>query len=412
MTDTAAKPPPPAGWLRPHRDDVLLAVAGVCGGLLMAVLDLNDDGSSPESGHQTLAMALLVLVAGCELLRRTAPGVAICVAVPAVVVDLWLGGSIPTVLMFTDLVYAAVVYGTPRMVRVVPAVSTVATVGVTVGTGLLLRDSRALLLGLLAGVLTVLPASTGVIVRNHRREAATERLRAEQTALLAEWDRAQAVHAERARMARELHDVVANHLSAVAIHATAALSLDEPGATREALTVIRENSVQGLAEMRRLIGLLRDTDERPDAPAAVPRLDGIDALLAQATAAGRRSGLRFELSEQRAEQPPPLPAPVELAAYRIVQESVTNALKHAAPGTVRVALTRDDAVTVRVTSPLGKPPDPRAPGSGAGLVGMRERAELLGGELTAGPVEGPDGATVWQVRAVLPTRDQEEGADG
>ncbi len=132
------------------------------------------------------------------------------------------------------------------------------------------RVPEALLIGLVVGAVTFAPASTGLIVRNHRDAADAARLQAEQTALLAEMDRVQAVTAERSRMARELHDMVANHLSAIAIHSTAALSLDDPGTSREALTVIRENSVQGLAEMRRLIGILRDgADDRE--PSATPR---------------------------------------------------------------------------------------------------------------------------------------------
>ncbi|MDF3144223.1 histidine kinase dimerization/phosphoacceptor domain-containing protein, partial [Streptomyces sp. T21Q-yed] len=115
-------------------------------------------------------------------------------------------------------------------------------------------------------------ALTGWLVRNHRDAAEAARLRAEQTALLAEMDRTQAVTSERARMARELHDMVANHLSAIAIHSTAALSLDDPKTSREALSVIRENSVEGLAEMRRLIGILRDSSG-DTAPVAAPTLN-------------------------------------------------------------------------------------------------------------------------------------------
>jgi len=249
----------------------------------------------------------------------------------------------------------------------------------------------------LTGMICFLPAITGAIVRNHREAADAARLRAEQTALLAEMDRAQAVVAERARMARELHDMVANHLSAIAIHSTAALSLDEPATTRQALTVIRENSVAGLAEMRRLIGLLRDSSGDAE-PGAVPSLDALDGLLARARTNGSSGGLEFVLEDTRPADGADLPAPVELAAYRIVQESLTNAVKHASPGTVTVRVGRGDGVlTVAVDSPCGKRPGPSAPGTGSGLVGMRERAELLGGEFRAAAA-----GAVWQVRAVLP----------
>jgi signal transduction histidine kinase len=247
----------------------------------------------------------------------------------------------------------------------------------------------------------VVPAFTGAVVRNHRDEAATERLRAEQTALLAEIDRTQAVNAERARMARELHDMVANHLSAIAIHSTAALSLeDDPDATHGALRVIRENSVQGLAEMRRVIEILRDAAGQ-DPPDASPTLDGLDVLVERARASAG-PGFRFGLRDERG--PGPLPAPVGMAAYRVVQEALTNALKHAAPGTVAVGVTRaGDALRVEVTSPLDGAPRPRAPGSGAGVTGMRERVALLGGRLWTGPVEN---GRVWRVRADLPVTDR------
>jgi signal transduction histidine kinase len=239
------------------------------------------------------------------------------------------------------------------------------------------RNPQALLIGVGVGVVAFAPAATGWVVRNHRDAAEAARLRAEQTALLAEMDREQAVTAERARMARELHDMVANHLSAIAIHSTAALSLDDPETSRDALGVIRENSVEGLAEMRRLIGLLRDSSGDLE-PAATPTLDGIPDLVEGA----RANGLDATLDAEHG----PVPAPVELAAYRIVQESLTNALKHAAEGPVHVRLrVRDGSLRIRVTSPFRPGDTPRAPGSGAGLTGMRERAALLGGTFEAGP---------------------------
>jgi signal transduction histidine kinase len=188
--------------------------------------------------------------------------------------------------------------------------------------------------------------------------------------------------------------MVANHLSAIAIHSTAALSLDDPATTRQALGVIRENSVEGLAEMRRLIGILRDTGG-DTGPAPAPTLDGLGALVEGA----RANGLDVTLEASPGDG---VPAPVELAAYRIVQESLTNALKHATKGPVGVAVTRDGhLLRVRVTSPYGDRDAPRAPGSGAGLVGMRERTALLHGTFEAGP-GAADGTKVWAVRATLP----------
>ncbi|MEU2229481.1 sensor histidine kinase [Streptomyces vietnamensis] len=381
---------------RPHRVDLLIAATGLVGGLIMWWFGLYVT-TDHVFGQRWATLIPLTVMAGAEAVRRTAPRTALIVGTLAIVADQFTNGNLATVLMFTDVVYAAVVYGPPASARRIPYTTGLITVAVTAGFLIWWQNAYALLVGVITGMISFLPAITGAIVRNHREAADAARLRAEQTALLAEMDRAQAVVAERARMARELHDMVANHLSAIAIHSTAALSLDEPATTRQALTVIRENSVAGLAEMRRLIGLLRDSGGDAE-PGAVPSLDALDGLLARARANGSSGGLEFVLEDTRPADGAALPAPVELAAYRIVQESLTNAVKHASPGTVTVRVGRCDGVlTVAVDSPYGKRPGPSVPGTGSGLVGMRERTELLGGEFRAAAA-----GAVWQVRAVLP----------
>ncbi|MEX0168944.1 sensor histidine kinase [Streptomyces sp. LMG1-1-1.1] len=391
---------------RPHRTDLLIALAGLACGLLLWSFGLYTTGDRLFDARWA-PLVPLVVMAAMEAVRRTLPMTALNVGTLAIAADQFTHGNLATVLMFTDVVYAAVVYGTPASARRIPYTTALVTIGVTVGFLVWWQNAIALLVGVITGMVSFLPAVTGAVVRNHRDAAEAARLRAGQTALLAEMDRAQAVVAERARMARELHDMVANHLSAIAIHSTAALSLDEPATTRQALTVIRENSVAGLAEMRRLIGLLRDSSGDTE-PAAAPTLAGVDALIAQARANGGPSGLAFALVDTR-ESTTALPAPVELAAYRIVQESLTNALKHAAPGEVRVSLAREPAaLTVEVTSPRGERPGPTAPGSGAGLVGMRERVVLLGGVFEAGPATDDEGSERWRVRAELPVAASDE----
>ncbi|MER7568536.1 histidine kinase [Streptomyces sp. NPDC097941] len=383
---------------RPHRFDVYIAVGGLLGGLLLVGIGL---GTRPSSDPMTLfdgpwpVLVPLTVLAGCELLRRTAPRAALLIATVAICADLVTQGSLATVLMFTDVVYAAVLYGPLASARRIQWITGLLTVAGTLVPFAVWREPEALLIGVVVGVVAYGPAATGWIVRDHRDAAEAARLRAEQTALLAEMDRAQAVTAERARMARELHDMVANHLSAIAIHSTAALSIDEPATSRQALTVIRENSVAGLAEMRRLIGILRDAGGDTE-PAASPTLDGLTALVDGA----RANGLDVRLDTDDHGR---VPAPVELAAYRIVQESLTNALKHACPGRVTVALgRRDGLLDIRVTSPYGHRDGPRAPGSGAGLAGMRERAALLGGTFRAGPQDA-----LWVVHATLPVPEGE-----
>ncbi|MFC9925375.1 sensor histidine kinase [Streptomyces sp. NPDC127190] len=385
---------------RPHRDDVRIAVGGLLGGLLLWSLGLHTRVTTDALVLWKAPWAPLVplaVTAACEPLRRTRPRIGLLVGTIALTLDTVTVGSLVTVVLYTDLMYAAVLYGTPASARRIPWITGMLTVLGGVVPAALWRDPKGLLIGVGIGVIALAPAGTGWVVRDHREAAEAARLRAEQTALLAEMDRVQAVTAERARMARELHDMVANHLSAIAIHSTAALSLDDPATSRDALTVIRENSVDGLAEMRRLIGILRDRGDDLE-PAATPTLDGLAALVEGARANGL--DVRLDTGHGR------VPAPVELAAYRIVQESLTNALKHAAPGAVRVTVRQgDDTLTVEVTSPYRPGDGPRAPGSGSGLTGMRERANLLGGGFTAGAEAG-----LWTVRAALPLTDTERGS--
>ncbi|WP_189957084.1 sensor histidine kinase [Streptomyces alanosinicus] len=382
---------------RPHRDDLRIALGGLFGGMLLWLLGIHPRVPSDPLvlWHAPWAPLLpLVAMAACEPLRRIRPRIGVAVGTLALTLDTVTLGNVVTIVMYTDLMYAAVLYSSPASARRIPWTTGMLTVVGGVVPAAIWRDPQGLLIGVGIGVVAFAPAATGWVVRNHRDAAEAARLRAEQTALLAEVDRTQAVMAERARMARELHDMVANHLSAIAIHSTAALSLDNPQTSRDALSVIRQNSVDGLAEMRRLIGILRDSSGDLE-PAATPTLDGLAALVKGACANGL--DVRLEADHGR------VPVPVELAAYRIVQESLTNALKHAAPGPVLVRLRQaDGTLQVTVTSPYRPGDTPRAPGSGSGLTGMRERAALLGGGFTAAPEAG-----LWSVRATLPLTETE-----
>ncbi|MFJ9841225.1 sensor histidine kinase [Kitasatospora sp. NPDC101155] len=391
----------------PRRLDRLIALAGLLGGALLIVFRVYD---RPERNPLWSVLLTLVVMAGLELVRRTRPVLAVTVGGLACALCLLTGSLLATLIMYTDLLYAAVVYGTRRMSKVLHLTNG-STVLVLSGLALYYGGTSAgLLIVVVSSLLFLAPVWTGDVVRKHRREADTERLRAEQTALLSEMDRREAVGAERARMARELHDVVANHLSAIAIHATGAQSvarrrqLAEDDPLVEVLAVIRENSVQGLAEMRRMIGLLRDSGGgEADESYAAPDLAAVDALLAKARAAGQDVGLEFELTEdgERGE----VPVPVGLAAYRIVQESLTNVLKHAGPGLVTLRLEfGPEELRIAVDSPYRGGPGRELPGARAGLVGMAERAGLLGGSFEAGPGDGG-----WSVRAVLPRGRESEG---
>ncbi|WP_228010618.1 sensor histidine kinase [Nonomuraea phyllanthi] len=265
------------------------------------------------------------------------------------------------------------------------------------------------------------------------------RLEAQQE-LTAEERARRTVLEERNRIARELHDVVAHHMSVISIQAQVAPHLvDDPSdELRENLAGIRQNAVEALTELRRVLGLLRARDTPEDAhragagtgvgtgagagprpgagngtgavnvvgrdalgyslgDAPQPTLDRLDELLANVRGAG------VALTAEIAGEPRPLSPGVELSAYRIVQEALSNAMRHApgAPVTVRLRY-RPDALTIRVVNAAPGAPPPPSPGAGHGLLGMRERAAMLGGDLATGPT--PDGG--YEVSVFLPVDSQ------
>ncbi|NDU71135.1 sensor histidine kinase [Actinomadura sp. DSM 109109] len=374
------------------RQDALIAAAALAGGIVV----LAAHGHTVWTGgwNPPFAVRLVPLLGMCAAmpLRRTAPLTGLLLATPFNFADVAFGPSIATAMIYGDALYAASLYGRRRTAEWLLGVTLAASAAVAVAAAVALRGVAVGVIGAsVAGVVWMTPVLTAMAVREHRSRAEAERQRAEQVARLAEMDRRAAVAAERARMARELHDVIANHLSAVALHSSAVLKvrgLDREGVDR-AMEVIRENSVQGLAEMRRMIGLLREGDG--DDPAARPRLAELDRLVRHTARADLSA--RLEVTGER----PELPAAVELAAYRIVQEALTNALKHGGSGRADVRVEyAGGRVVIDVLSPLGRDGS-RLPGSGSGLVGMRERAVMLAGSFAAGP-EG----SRWRVHAELP----------
>ncbi|MGI5379236.1 histidine kinase [Streptomyces sp. CA-251387] len=246
----------------------------------------------------------------------------------------------------------------------------VALLGAVVGWGMFVRSKRQLMLSL----------------RDRARRAETEaRLRAEQAQRLA-----------REAIAREMHDVLAHRLTLLSVHA-GALEF-RPDAPREEIAraagVIRESAHEALQDLREIIGVLR-AGEPDDAGRPQPTLAALEALVTES----REAGMKVTL-DQRVTDPAAVPASVGRTAYRIAQEGLTNARKHA-PGTeVTVTVTGAPggglSVTVRNPAPEGEVP--HVPGSGQGLIGLTERATLTGGRLEHGPAA--DGG--FEVRAWLP----------
>jgi signal transduction histidine kinase len=206
------------------------------------------------------------------------------------------------------------------------------------------------------------------------------------------------VRDERTRIARELHDVVAHHVSAIAVQAGAAEEIVErnPQRARQALHVIQETSRQALIEMRALLNVLRSGDEVGCEREPQPGLAQIDRLIERTRAAGLAVTLRLEGAVQ------PLPDALDLSAYRIVQEALTNSLKHAGPAHACVLIRYADRMLELEISDdgLGGLAPPVSAPQGRGLIGMGERVALFGGDLTAGPAPGRG----FQVLARLPLR--------
>jgi signal transduction histidine kinase len=265
--------------------------------------------------------------------------------------------------------------------------------GLALGLILIAADSGPVTASgvIFVAIVGITPLAAGMLLR--AREEESERLarRARRAEEEQEERAREAVAEERARIARELHDMIGHAISVITVQAGAArLQLDQdPERARQALVAIEETGHGTIAEMRRLIGMLREMGEPGLAPQ--PGMAQLDRLVDGV----RESGLPVEL--RREGERAPLPPAVDLAAYRIVQEALTNALKHGAGGqatvTVRYAL-RSLALEVESRHAERR----NGSGGGHGLVGMRERVEECGGEVHAG--ETPDGG--YAVRATLP----------
>ena len=237
-----------------------------------------------------------------------------------------------------------------------------------------------------------LAAAAGVAVRNQRAVVAAAHERARQAEATGEEEAQRRVAEERLRIARELHDVVAHHISVINVQAGVAGHLvhTDPDKAVEALAHVREASQVVLHEVPGLLGLLRtgDDDELERSPA--PRLADADQLVE----AARRSGL--EVTWETSGSPTPLTPGGDLAAYRVLQEALTNVARHGV-GRAQVVVSHDAAgCTIEVRNERsGTTP---APPDRHGVVGMRERAAAVGGELSV----GPDGGRDWVVRLWLP----------
>ena len=332
------------------------------------------------------AYALAVAAAGALVWRRRYPVQVMGVVFAATLVYFALGypGG-PIWLPLIIAYFTAAVRGH----RLAAAITAAAGFAVFPWLDYLLRNARppsAIFLGALAAwLLLVLGAAE--IVRGRRERAA-------ETARIREQEQLRQASEERLRIARELHDAIGHHLSLINVQSGVALHLGEelPEQARSSFSAIKQASKEALSELRSVLSVLRQEDEpAPRSPTST--IARLDDLVSQAAAAGL--AVRTEIDGP----PRPLPFSVDAAAYRIVQEALTNVTRHAGPATamVRVCYAEQDLAVQVDDDGTGPPPGPPA-GNGRGIIGMRERAAALGGELQAGARPGGG----FRVQARLP----------
>ena len=368
--------------------DAVVAVAAF--GLSAAALTAADPVAADVREPDVAAYVLVAVYSALPIVRRWTPVVAVFGGLAAGVA--YAAAQYPLALTPVVLlsIYTAAAMLPPRRARLVLAAAVVfGVVGATASPGPTDVGVPALIVS--AWLL-------GNYVGSRRRYTAEledkNRLLEQARIELAD----QAVTEERLRIAREVHDVVAHTMSVVAVHAgTGRMVADEdPAAARQALATIETTTRSALVEMRRMLGVLRGSDgEEPGTLAPAPGLGDLDALVADVV----RSGITVEVRVEGDRTD--VPAGVDLAAYRIVQEALTNVIKHAGRVRVTVAVRySDDAVTVEVDDdgPAGHEAQPVPVAPGHGLAGMRERVAMYHGDLVVGP--GPIGG--YHVAARLP----------
>jgi signal transduction histidine kinase len=342
--------------------DAVIAIAGA-GLTAVAVWDPAGLEGTPAAGPPWL-LALLPLLMGAALaLRRRAPLLMLLAISAGIALQCLITRHPPQVLELFVLFAGGYLLGAHASLRRAAA-----------GLGI----SAVVILSARSG-LSVIPILgfwlIGVLVRARSRAAALVRQNA---ALRQRAD--QAAEAERARIARELHDIVAHHLSVIVLQAAGARASGK--AADAVLEKIENSGRQALTETRRLLGVLRDPGEETGL-APQPGIGELDALAAGVRAAGLPVNL--VISGDHAG----VPAAVDVSVYRIVQEALTNILKHAGRARADVMIgCADETVTIEITDDGKREPGDPVPADGHGLAGMRERVAIFGGELCAGPRPG------------------------
>jgi signal transduction histidine kinase len=329
------------------------------------------------------AIVLAVVAGGTLVLRRTAPLPVLATTLAATVAIVALGddpsGATVLIALYTT---AALCELRVSLVALAATATTAATLSaLTVGAPG--RETSATSGAIIAAGLSVGIWALGAYAQTRRRYVGE----LQERAASAEREREQlariAVHEERTSIARELHDIVAHSVSVMLVGVRGARDVlrSAPETAEETLARVERSGEQSLAELRRILALLREPQQTVESHPQ-PSLAELDDLVASYRGAGLP--VRLEVIGE----PPPLPGGLELSVYRIVQEALTNTLKHTDPSNVIVTLAFRDARLELEVVDDGTPTRPGAATSGQGIIGMRERAALLGGWLQTGPREG------------------------
>jgi len=339
-----------------------------------------DVGTAFSSGERAVAAAGGLVFTLSLAWRRRAPLVVLAVAIVTMLLANLVSALDAPATPAIALVVAVYSVGahTAGLRASIGALGVAGVIGVTAARQLSLAD--VLFIAMIVGGAWL----AGRAIRHRRlRETQLEREKAEAEAAIAE---------ERTRIARELHDVVAHAISVIVLQARGGRKLldEEPEEARQALDAIERTASQALGEMRRLLGLLRESDAEL-ALAPQPTLSRLEDLVGQV----REAGLPVEVAVEG--EPRELPPGVDLSAYRIVQEALTNALKHAGPATARVTVRYGDGELDLEISDDGVGAG-NGGGAGQGLAGIRERVAVFGGDVETG--QRPEGG--YAVRARLP----------
>jgi len=371
------------------RSDVVVA------GVVAVVQLVGTSAAAHHHGNHAIGVAgyLLLAVGPVALVVRRRYPVEVLVVTFGVTLLYWLlGYQRGPIFLSLIVAFFSVVRAGKRVAAIVSlVVGYFSFLFLGYATGIDRAPTLAAMAGLAAWLLVLFSAAEFVRSRQERARAAA-RSQAEEAR--------RRVSEERLRIARELHDVLAHNISLINVQAGSALHLieDQPERARAALSAIKEVSKETLVELRSVLGVLRQVDEgAPRAPA--PSVNRLDDVVARSASAGLDVRVGVEGKPAR------LPASVDLAAYRIVQEALTNVARHAGATSAKVQLTygQGDLLLEIDDNGHGVSVDNQSrpstgQGSGNGIPGMRERAAALGGTLQAGP--NPDGG--FRVRAWLP----------